>query len=658
MKHLIGILACLFMSATAQAQVVPSHEDYAAMARMSSVRISPNGERIAFISGETRIERSIIVTALDGSGSNVIDGGDDQVVVAVSWLSNDNLMVTYSDRRDDASSGERNDFFRNYVMTADGSDNWELSRYASVANRTPETEDSVLVWMAVLSDNRGSRAGGDGVSQARGLFRQSFTNDRARRREFIGDGGYSYVLNADHEPVVRYTRDGREFEVWHRRAGEGWRRVYTENLSRDAYRFGARSTARWTGDMTYIAGLDATGRYGYFVAAPDDDRSAIYRFDFEAEEIEGPIIRSDTANVDGFISDWRTNAIIGARWSEERSHVEYFDPDFAAVQDQLEEIFPDSNSTIVHYDAEFRKLIIRIVGGHTSGAYYLLDRITGEVTLLAGARPRIPDASIASVEVVHYEARDGMDLFGYLTLPPGRDASDLPLVMMPHGGPQARDYYGYDEWAQLLASRGYAVFQPQFRGSDGFGRDFVQAGHDEWGQAMQDDVSDAVLHLASEGVVNSERVCIFGWSYGGYAALAGATLTPELYRCIIAGAPVSDILSMMDYSESRGRGEASLYWSDYIGDYVSEREHMIEISPAYQVANIQAPLMLVHGTDDIVVPFEQSEIMARAMDEIGMPYELVSIQDGPHQSYRMTVANKLELYTNLERFLFEHNPPD
>ena len=654
MKHLIGIFACLVMSATAQAQVVPSHEDYAAMARMSSVRISPNGERIAFISGETRIDRSIIVTSLAGGGSNVIDGGDDQVVVSVSWLSDDNLLVTYSDRRDDAGSGERNDYFRSYVMNADGSHNWELSQYASIANRTPGTADSVLVWMAVLSDNRGSR-GADDISQTTGLFRQDFTRDRARHREFIGQGGYTYRLNADHEPVVRFRQEGRQFELWHRRDGERWRQVYTENLSRDSIRFGARSANRWTGRMTRMGGLDSSGQYGYFVAAQSDDRNAIYGFNFETEEIEGPIVQSDTANVENLIYDWRTNAVIGARWSEERNHVVYFDEEFQVVQEQLDGFFPNSNTTIVHYDADFRKVIISIVGGHTSGAYYLLDRITGDVSLLAGARPRIPDAAIASVEIVHYEARDGMDLFGYLTLPPGREASNLPMVLVPHGGPQARDFYGYDEWAQLLASRGYAVFQPQFRGSDGFGRDFVLAGHDEWGEAMQDDLSDSVLHLAETGIIDSDRVCIFGWSYGGYAALAGATLTPELYRCVIAGAPVSDILSMMDYSEGRG---GALYWSDYIGDYVSEREHMIEISPAHQVANIQAPLMLVHGTDDIIVPFEQSEIMARAMDEIGMPYELVAIQDGPHQSYRMTVANKLELYSNLERFLFEHNPPD
>jgi len=663
MKRILGIITCMVMASmalpsVANAQTVPSIEDYAAMSNMSSVRISPNGERIVFISGETRADRNIIVASLVGGPANVIDGGDDQVVVGVSWLSDEKLFVTYSDRRDLAREAERTDVFRRYIMDTDGSHNWELSQYASLANRDINDPDSVLVWMTVLQDNRGSRVAGDNVTTSVGLFHQRFSRDRARSRVFIGDGGYRYILDQNNNPVARFTRDGREFELWHRREGESWRRVYSENLSLEEFHFGARESNRWHGTMTSVSGLDASGRYGYFISAPNDDRNAVFRFDFETEEIEGPILQSDLAQIESFIRDWRDNTIIGVRWAEERNMVHYFDPEFADLQSQIEGFFPSANANIVHWDTEFRKVIISIEGGHTSGAYYLLDRISGDVSLLSATRPRVPDDAMSPVEIIHYEARDGMDLFGYLTLPQGREAQGLPLVMMPHGGPQARDTYGYDEWAQLLASRGYAVFQPQFRGSDGFGRNFVLAGHDEWGEAMQDDVSDALLHLAEEGIVDSDRVCIFGWSYGGYAALAGATLTPELYRCIIAGAPVSNILTMMDYSEERGRGEASLYWADYIGDYIANRDHMISISPAYQAQNVNAPLMLIHGTDDLIVPFSQAEEMAEALEAAGKPYELVAIQDGPHQSYRMTVENKLELYSNLERFLLEHNPPD
>jgi dipeptidyl aminopeptidase/acylaminoacyl peptidase len=159
-------------------------------------------------------------------------------------------------------------------------------------------------------------------------------------------------------------------------------------------------------------------------------------------------------------------------------------------------------------------------------------------------------------------------------------------------------------------------------------------------------------------MVDSDRVCIFGWSYGGYAALAGATLTPELYRCVIAGAPVSDVFAMMDYVTGRFGGASVTYWAEYIGDWRTETDYITRISPARQVQNVQAPLMLIHGTDDLIVPYEQAEIMAAAMDRAGKPYELVRIEDGPHQSYRMTVQNQIELFSALERFLLQHNPPN
>lgn len=395
MTRLFGVLLALCLGAAVQAQVpVPSIDDYAAMTNMSSVRISPNGERLVFISGETRADRNIIVYSLVGEGSHVIDGGDDQVLVRVGWLNDDHIVATYSERRDIVTEGERADIFRNYVIRYDGSDNWELNNYASLANRDLSDPDTVLVWLPVLQDNRGSPAAGGDVEQAEGLFRQGLDRDRNRRRLFIGDGGFNYILNAQNEPIVRYTQDGAEFELWSRHGGD-WERVYSENLERERFRFGARRSDRWTGRMTYMAGLDITGRYGYFTSRVNDDRFAVFRFDFETNEIEGPVVQSELADVGSFIEDWRTNAIIGVRWAEERQKVLYFDPEFADLQAQLEGFFPSSNVDIVSWDADFRKVVVSIEGGLTAGAYYLLDRQTGDVTLLAQSRPRIPDEAIA-----------------------------------------------------------------------------------------------------------------------------------------------------------------------------------------------------------------------------------------------------------------------
>ena len=666
MIRLISMLASLVAcTGLASAQDYPSVEDYSAMTNMSSVSISPNGERIVFISGESRPERNIIVYSLAGQPPIVIDGGDDQVLVGVSWLSNDHVLATYSERRNIASMAERHDVGRPYIIRVDDQNIVELELGVNLANIDVDDPDSVLVWIQA-AHNRGTDRTGNRHQVGWSLFRQDLDSDN-RRREFNGTGGFNYLLNADNEPVVRYSTEETELELWSRINSDNWELVHEERyqLHRE-FRFAARTWRDWTSVIGRVAGLDRSGRYGYFgsetLGQPgtftDGRRQAVYRFDFQENRIEGPILTSDVADITNVIRDWRDNSVIGTSWNEERRKVVYWDQDFADLQAQLESFFPSSNVSITSWDQEFRRVIVSVSAGETSGTFYLLDRHSGEVTMLARSRPRIPDNWVAPVEIVHYEAQDGLELFGYLTLPPHRDARDLPAVLLPHGGPESRDTYGFDPWAQFLAARGYAVFQPQFRGSGGFGTNFAERGYTNWGEEMQTDLWDGMQVLVDRGVVDADRVCIFGWSYGGYAAFAGATITPDLYRCVIAGAGVSDIVTMMEYERGRAGGDSQLYWARNIGDWRADPQHTRDISPAQLVHNISAPMMIVHGTDDLIVPFSQAEFMARAMDEAGKPYEMVAIEDGPHQSYRMTVENMRVLYANLERFLFEHNPPD
>lgn len=667
MRLLMAILSSVLLGSAAHAQTPPSVDDFAALANMSSVRISPNGNRILYIAGETRAERAIVVVALDGSHTPiVIDAGDDQVLASVSWASNEHVFATYSDRRNIQSMAERYDVFRPYIIRVEDQNYIELEQGVTVANIDADDPDHILVWIRA-AHNRGTDRTGRRHRVGWSLFRQNLNDLRDRDRVFNGTGGYTYVLNGDNEPVVRYQRDDREFEMWSRVRGDGWELEHEERyvLHRE-FRFAARTFQDWTTVMRNIAGLDRSGRYGYFGTDTTGDaetflpgrRQGVYRYDFQEQRIEGPVLTSEIADITNVLRDWRDNSVIGASWSDERQEVRYFDPEFAELHAQLEEFFPDSNVSISSWDQEFRKVIINVVGGHSSGVYYLLDRVTGDVALLSAARPRIPDNAISQVEILHYTAQDGLELFGYVTMPYGRDPEGLPAVLLPHGGPEARDYYGYDEWAQFLASRGYVVFQPQFRGSGNFGVEFAERGYTNWGEEMQTDLWDGMQVLVDQGIVDPERVCIFGWSYGGYAAFAGATITPDLYRCVIAGAGVSDIVTMMNYERDRGSGDSQIYWARNIGDWLEDPAHTRDISPAQLVHRIEAPMMIVHGTDDLIVPFSQAEYMARAMDEAGKPYELVAIEDGPHQSYRMTVAHKRELYANLERFLFEHNPPD
>jgi dipeptidyl aminopeptidase/acylaminoacyl peptidase len=229
-------------------------------------------------------------------------------------------------------------------------------------------------------------------------------------------------------------------------------------------------------------------------------------------------------------------------------------------------------------------------------------------------------------------------------------------VLLPHGGPEARDYFGYDAFAQFLASRGDVVVQPHFRGSIGSGRAFGNAGRGQWGQLMQHDLTDAVRHMVETNIADPAKVCIVGASYGGYAALAGVAFTPELYRCAVAIAAPSDLIEVLS-EERRNSGSAAMnyqYWLRSIGDPRTDRERLIAASPARSPERITAPLLLIHGETDETVPIRQSQLMMQAMSRVGRPARLIRLEDSDHFWDRWSMENRLVLFRETEAFLAQH----
>ena len=236
------------------------------------------------------------------------------------------------------------------------------------------------------------------------------------------------------------------------------------------------------------------------------------------------------------------------------------------------------------------------------------------------------------MQYIAYAAGDGLDIHGFLTTPPGvKDPKNLPLVVLPHGGPAYNDGMGFDWWSQAIASRGYAVLQPNFRGSTGYGDAFMKAGYGEWGRKMQTDLSDGVRHLAIQGLIDPKRVCIVGASYGGYAALAGPTLDRGVYRCAVSVASVSDLRLMVQREATIYSRRENLnvgYWNRFMGaDRFGDRS-LDDRSPAKLEAQVDAPILLIHGRDDSVVQIEQSRIMADALKKAGKPYEFIELNGG------------------------------
>jgi dipeptidyl aminopeptidase/acylaminoacyl peptidase len=309
------------------------------------------------------------------------------------------------------------------------------------------------------------------------------------------------------------------------------------------------------------------------------------------------------------------------------------------------------------YDAAFDRLILFTDGADDAGTYWLVDLATGKASELAEAYPDIRPADVGPTSLVQYKAADGLQIEAVLTLPPGRKADRLPLVMLPHGGPIGiSDKVGFDWWAQAFASKGYAVLQPNYRGSGGAGAAFRKAGFGEWGRKMQTDLSDGVAMLASQGTIDPKRVCIVGGSYGGYAALAGVTLQHGLYRCAVSYGGVSDLGAMLMRVNGNSRNSVSGRWerramgATWSGDPV-----LRTASPVYQAAKADAPILLIHGKDDTVVPITESEKMDGALRAAGKADTFIRLDGEDH--WLSTPHTRIQMLQAAVDFVVAHDPP-
>ncbi|KPF73595.1 hypothetical protein IP78_14720 [Brevundimonas sp. AAP58] len=355
----------------------------------------------------------------------------------------------------------------------------------------------------------------------------------------------------------------------------------------------------------------------------------------------------------------RTGRLIGAAYREaEGWRYEFSDPGAARTWRSIERAFQGRDPQLVSWSDDLRKTMVFSWGPTDAGAYHFVDLDAGRADVLGEQYPDIGPDQVAEIRTIAYEAADGMSIPGYLTLPPGvTEPRGLPLVVFPHGGPAVRDEKQFDWWAQAMASRGYAVLQPNFRGSSGLGLDHLEAGYGEWGRKMQTDLSDGVRWLAEQGIVDPARVCIVGASYGGYAALAGATMESGVYRCAVSVAGVSDLRAMLRWTADRmGRSNnaANRYWNRFMGaEGVGDRS-LDQRSPAQLADRAAAPILLIHGRDDTVVPYSQTSTMASALRRAGKSYQLVELEGEDHWLSRAETRQRM--LTETIAFLETHNP--
>ena len=385
----------------------------------------------------------------------------------------------------------------------------------------------------------------------------------------------------------------------------------------------------------YVAGVTPDHEYLVLrIPAANTDYDGIGVMSLEDGKIRRVFGREDS-EISHFILD-QNRHVYGVAYDGLQPTYTFFVNKFDTVMKRIMSTFDGLTVELIDWSDDFSKLIIFVSGSNFSPAYFMYDDGIGKLLSLGNAYD-ISDEQVAELVVMNYKARDGLGLNAVLTRPVNfaaqhANGKKFPLIVMPHGGPASHDVIGFDWMAQFFASRGYMVLQPNFRGSTGFGRKFRNAGDGEWGLKMQDDVTDGVLALKKLGWIDEDRVCIVGASYGGYSALAGGAYTPDLYECVVAIAPVSDLPQMLS-TEKRDFGRKSSvyeYWTRLIGDPKNGADKLKEISPAYNAENFKAPVLLIHGKDDLVVPIRQSQIMERALRKAGKDVEFVTLKGEDH----------------------------
>jgi len=382
------------------------------------------------------------------------------------------------------------------------------------------------------------------------------------------------------------------------------------------------------------------------IAYNDHDKRGLWSYNLDSRKFEELIYARSDVDVYGFrmhSNTWKyPRKTAGVTYFTDRLHTEFFDKEEAAIYKQLEQIIPhahyvDINSRSVDGDT----MTIVNIGPRDPGTYYLLK--DGKITVVGSRQPLLESEKLADLEWVTYTARDGQKIRAYVTVPQGEPP--FPLIVLPHGGPFVSETPLYDEWAQMLANNGYMVVQPQYRGSFNYGMEFHKISFMNGGQGgykMQDDKDDAALYLVEQGLADPERMAMFGWSYGGYAALVASSRQPQIYQCVIAGAAVADMIQQVNYYRYALRGAQK-------ETQLSYREG--SVNPIDEVAKVNVPILLIHGDVDQRVPVTHSNRYRKELDKHGKNYKYVELEGADHFSNTLFYNHQIELYESMIDFL-------
>ena len=617
----------------------------------AQVAISPSGEFLAAVV-RTNDRRNLAVVEIKTGNTRVITNLQGSDLAGFRWLSDQRLVYTLFDTQrglaDQTGAGlfaidrDGSNFREIYPLRGTSDTSVGAYRAGAYVAKIPGTED-----ILVQAPQRSRRA-----------FDILRINTRTGQRTIAVDRtpGETVGWVADHQGVPRaaitdMTDQRRKFGVFLRDSAEApWRKI----AEFDSYEPEQILPVAFDGDGSLLVITRAGG-----------DKTALYRWDSAGNKLGERLVahkdydfvssRDDDGLASGLVFDARTNKLVGVRIEGERLEQVWFDPEWAKTQAAIDAALPNRINRLSR-SSNTDAVLVFSYSDRDPGRWYLLNLQKKQLQELVARMPWIKPEQMAEAKFMRYPARDGMSIPAYLTLPPGKPAKDLPLVVLVHGGPFVRgETWGFDAEAQFLASRGYAVLQADFRGSQGYGWKHYRAGWKQWGQAMQDDLTDGVKYLAAQGTVNPKRVCIMGASYGGYATMMGLAKDPDLYRCGINMVGVTDLPLLIEATHSDTNAVprySEHFYENMVGDSSKDKAMLEANSPARQAARIKAPVMIVHSAGDVRVPQEHATRMRSALRDAGKEPVWIYYEDEGHGFLKE--STRADLYTQLERFLAEN----
>ncbi|HTH46128.1 MAG TPA: S9 family peptidase [Candidatus Limnocylindria bacterium] len=597
-------------------------EDFFRPPACAQGQLSPDGTKVAFAAADDW-EKKLAVQDL--KTGKVVRMAFDRLLELADfyWKGNDDLIVLL--QKDGYWTGEI------FIAAADGSGTRALAapatEYFGILDLLPNDPKHILVTNQRLSSS---------ISDMRGpsVHTLNVRSGTSMTVQTALENVHEWLV--DQEGVVRLgRRSDPDGVTWlHRREK------------------GAPLTPLWKtkleGDATFTPlAFDHDGRTLYVASNRNRDSEALWAFDVEKQEFVREIFARPGADVGDVLLSRRHRRPMAVEFVADRRHLKALDPEFASLQAGIQEALPGFSISYRSFDQDWHRALILAGNDRDPGGYYVLDMDKGVLNGLRLRTPWLKTNQLAEMRPIEFKARDGLLIHGYLSLPAGREPRNLPLILHPHGGPQGRDIWGFDEEVQFLCNRGYAVLQVNFRGSTGYGKKFEEAGFGEWGGKMQDDLTDAVKWSIEQGYADPKRVAIYGASYGGYATMIGLCLTPELYRCGVNYVGVTDPkLLQKAYRNADENTKAQV--RRLLGGSV-DADVIKAPSPVALADRIQAPVLMYYGIYDNRVLIEQGDAMAAALSRAHKTYEYKTKTKEGHGF--LSKEAKLEFYHALDEFL-------